>query len=272
MYFANSNTAHIYNGYGYERNGDLISSFGGQNPGFSDAWLNRAIQGTPNNIDRTNDAMGGIPRDFWAFTEEDMPLNMDYSGSFMFGGHLRYMLNSDFGVFAELNGTFPVTVGQFTIERTDLPLGNQRDRIETFQIRGEEQRLSVNIGIHQVIGRKAAERKGKTPTILPFIDVGATVLFSKFEESFIQLNGDAPNSEFEVDLTRFYNRQGAQTNEANLLTGVGLGGFANGGIQITLGRKFTIDLCYVANLQQVRLGDLSEVGFQHQVLLRAIYM
>ena len=262
VYFANKQTARIYGGYGYLRDGEIIKSF-------SNSWLNQAIQGTPQAEDRTSFAMDAAPGE-WIFNESDMPGLMTYRGSFMFGGHLRYMINSDFGFFTEVNGTFPVTVGEFTIQRVaPSPDPSQNQRLERFQIRGEEQRLMVNLGIHKVLGRKAAEAKGKAPTILPYFDLGGSVTFVKFEANFINL-GDFQGGV--VDLTNFFTNQGQFVESANLLTGTGLGGFGSLGAQITLGRKFTIDFGYVANLQQIRLGELNDIGLQHQIVLRAIYM
>ncbi|NEN25715.1 hypothetical protein G3O08_19685 [Cryomorpha ignava] len=269
FYFANKNTARIYNGYGYERDGAIISTF-------AQSWLNRAISGPPNGSfqseDRTSEAMRAAPGE-WIFAESDMPGEMTYRPSFMFGGHLRYMFNSDFGVFTEINGTFPVTVGQFTIQRVaPSPDPTQNQRLEQFQIRGEEQRLFINLGLHRVLGRKAVEKSGKPTIILPYFDLGATVTFAKFEENVIDMGEYVVNFNRIVDLTQFYTQQGQFVESANLLTGMGFGGFGSIGGQITLGRKFTIDIGYVANFQQVKLGDIKETGIQHQFVLKAIYM
>lgn len=265
FYFANKKTARIYNGYGYQRDGQIVSTF-------SQTWLNQAIQGSFQAEDRTSEAMRAAPGE-WIFAENDMPGEMTYRPSFMFGGHLRYMFNSDFGMFTEINGTFPVTVGEFTIQRTapsSDPLQNQR--LEKFQIRGEEQRMFINLGIHKVMGRKAAEEKGKVPTVLPYFDLGATVTFAKFEENLIDLGEYVVSFDRVVDITQFYTQQGQFLESANTLTGMGLGGFGSIGAQITLGRKFTIDIGYVANMQQIKLGEIKETGFQHQFVIKAIYM
>ncbi|MCZ4408951.1 hypothetical protein O3Q51_09040 [Cryomorphaceae bacterium 1068] len=265
-YFANKNTAQIYGGYGYQRDGFLNN--------FENSWLNFAINGPPiQNKQRTNDAMNAADGE-WSFTESDMPGIMRYRPSFLFNVHFRYMLNSDFGFFMEMGGTFPVTVGEFTITRTNNT-GIQNDILETFAIRGEEQRLIINIGMHKVLGREAAERKGKNPSILPYIDLGGTLTFTKYEANFINLDLGTNNVEFFnpiVDLSIQRNVDGSVYNQANVLTGVGLGGFGSVGLQLTLGRKFTIDFGYVANLQQINLGEVSEIGLQHQFVLRAIYM
>ncbi|MCH2216226.1 MAG: hypothetical protein MK086_13745, partial [Flavobacteriales bacterium] len=52
-YFANSNTASIYGGYGYDRDGFVISDF-------SRAWLNQAIQRGDFQEGRTSFALDGI--------------------------------------------------------------------------------------------------------------------------------------------------------------------------------------------------------------------
>lgn len=260
-YFANKNTARIYDGHGYRRSGEIIKSF-------TSTWLNQAIQGTPQAEDRTSTAMGLAPGE-WIFTESDMPGTMTYSGSFLYGGHLRYMFSSDFGVFLELNGTNPVTVGEFTIQ--DLTAsGTDPSQVQTFRkfgIRGEEQRLMVNAGLHRVMFREQRERQGKSTAILPYVDAGFNMTFVKFQENFIELG-----SQGNVDLMAFYNNQGVFQDNANVLTGVGFGGFAALGAQITIGRKFTIDMGYSASFETIKLGEVKELGIQHQLLFKAIYM
>ncbi len=259
VYFANNKTANFYDGFGYSRDGGKL--------GFTNSWLNLAIQGSPQAQDRTSDALGGITADEWRFDESDMPLQMTFGGSFLYGAHVRYMFNSDFGLFSEIYGTNPVTTGQFTIQKqTGNPLGN--DNLESFGIRGEEQRLLITLGIHRVLGRKAATARGKTPSILPYFDLGFNATFSKFEANFINLGDLAGN----VDLTVFFNNQGQFTDAANVLTGAGVGGFAALGMQITIGRKFTIDLGYVASFEQINLGELNQRALQSQIVLKAIYM
>src|SRR5690554_678836 len=84
FYFANKNTAQIYGGYGYYRDGEMISNF-------SQSWLYRAVNSPPDaNEKRTSEAMRAAPGE-WIFAEDDMPGQMTYRPSFMFGGHLRYM-------------------------------------------------------------------------------------------------------------------------------------------------------------------------------------
>lgn len=176
------------------------------------------------------------------------------------------MFNADFGVFTEIGGAFPKVTGRFTVTKLN-PSSTPGDRVRTFGIRGEEQRFFANLGMHRVLGRKSLERQGKTSSILPYIDLGANITFTKFEANIIDLEEEGT-----VDLTVFYNQQGQYINQANLLTGVGFGGFGGAGIQITIGSKFTIDLGYVGTLTTINLGEISGTAFQHQVVLKAIYM
>ena len=91
--------------------------------------------------------------------------------------------------------------------------------------------------------------------------------FVKFEENFIELG-----SEGNVDLMVFFDNLGNFQADANVLTGVGFGGFGSLGAQITIGRKFTIDMGYSASFETIKLGEVKELGIQHQVVLKAIYM
>ncbi|HKL40168.1 MAG TPA: hypothetical protein VJ894_05780 [Cryomorphaceae bacterium] len=259
FYFANNNTAVIYGGYGYQRDGTIND--------FANAWLNRSIQGNPEFRRQTSDALG-LADGEWAFTEDDMPGVMQFSGSFMYGGHLRYMFNADFGVYAEINGTNPVTVGEFTIQTfSPSPDPTQNQRLRRFGIRGEEQRLIVNLGLHRVLFREQFEKQGRSTTILPYVDVGINFTFTKFEENFYSLDDGVVR-----DLTLFFNQQNQFVDQANLLTGAGFGGFAAVGGQITLGSKFILNIGYNASFEQIKLGDVNERGLQSQVVLKAIYM
>jgi len=258
-YFANNNSAVIYGGYGYQRDGTIND--------FANAWLNRSIQGNPEFRRQTSTALG-LADGEWAFTEDDMPGATQSSRPLLYGGHLRYMFNADFGVYAEINGTNPVTVGEFTIQTfSPSPDPTQNQRLRRFGIRGEEQRLIVNLGLHRVLLREQFERHGRSTTILPYVDVGINFNFTKFEENFYSLDDGVVR-----DLTVFFNQQSQFVDEANLLTGAGFGGFAALGGQITLGSKFILNIGYNASFEQIKLGEVNERGLQSQVVLKAIYM
>jgi hypothetical protein len=258
-YFANNNTAYIYGGYGYQRDGTIND--------FANAWLNQSLQGNPQFRRETSEALG-LADGEWAFTEDDMPGLMQFSGSFMYGGHLRYMFNADFGVYAEINGTNPVTVGEFTIQTfSPSPDPTQNQRLRRYGIRGEEQRLILNFGLHRVLFRELFEEQGRSTTILPYVDVGINFTFVKFEENFYSLDDGVVQK-----LTIFFNQQAQFVDQANLLTGAGFGGFAAAGGQITLGSKFIIDIGYNASFEQIKLGEVNERGLQSQIVLKAIYM
>jgi hypothetical protein len=259
FYKANSATASIYGGYGFDRDGKRLL--------FATSWLNQAIQGNPQAIARTSDAVNLAPQE-WQFTESDMPGSMRFSPQFMWGGHLRYHFNPDFGLYMEVNGTQPVTVGEFTITTfsgSNLP--GEQQQFRRFQIRGEEQRLIFTLGAHQVIGRKAKERRHQSTLFLPFVDFGINSTLTKFEENVIFL-GDQVGT---VDLTIFYQQQGIQIDEAQILTGVGLGAFGGFGGQFHLGQSIMFDLAYIASFEQIKLGEINQRAFQHIIVLRAIW-
>ena len=258
-YWANNNTANAYDGRGYDRSGAFYSTASQ----FGQVWLNQAMQGSIQAEQRTDRLMNP---DDWEFTPSDMPLQMNFGASFMWMGHLRYMFNADFGVYTEIGGAFPVAIGEFTVTRLN-PSTTPGDQVRRFGIRGEEQRFFINLGAHRVLGRKSLEEQGKTSSILPYIDFGLNVTFTRFEANFINLDEEGT-----VDLTVFFNQQGQFVDQANLLTGAGFGGFGGAGIQIAIGSKFTIDLGYQATFVNVNLGEISEFGAQHQLILKAIYM
>lgn len=257
FYQANSNTGGIYSGYGFDR--------GGARNNFTNGWLNQAIQGNPIFRARTREAMG-FTDDNWTFDESDMPNEMRFTPSFMWGAHFRWHVNPDFALFGEIGGTNPTTTGEFTIVNQSAAPGQlENQRINRLQIRGEEQRFLISLGARQTIGRKQREQRGLGTSLLPLIEFGLNSTFVSFEENFINLNGTT------VDLTQFFQQQGFQVDEARQLTGVGFGAFGGAGVQIHLGADIMIDLVYRASLEHVRLGEWDERGFQHIFLLRALW-
>lgn len=257
FYQANSNTADIYSGYGFDR--------GGARNNFSNGWLNQAIQGNPIFRARTREAMG-FADDNWTFDESDMPNEMRFSPAFMWGAHFRWHLNPDFGLFGEIGGANPKTNGEFTIVNQSAAPGQlESQRINRLGIRGEEQRLLISVGARQTIGRKQREQRGLGTALLPLVEFGLNSTFVSFEENIIDLNGTT------IDLTQFFQQQGIQVEEARQLTGVGFGAFGGAGVQIHLGADIMIDLVYRASFEHVRLGEWDQRGFQHVFLLRALW-
>ncbi|MCA1751003.1 MAG: hypothetical protein ABR572_13130 [Cryomorphaceae bacterium] len=257
FYQANSNTASIYNGYGFDR--------AGARNNFANAWLNQALQGNDINRRNTRNAMG-FSDDNWSFGEDDMPNEMRYTPSFMWGAHFRYHLNPDFAFFAEVGGTSPTTTGEFTIVNQSAQPGQlESQRINRVEIRGEEQRLLLTLGVRRALGREKKERENRSTAILPFFEFGVNSTFVSFEENFINL--DLPTR----DLTRFFQQQGFQVDEARQLTGVGFGAFGTLGIQIHLGSDIMIDLGYRPSFEHVKLGEWDQRGFQHIAVVRGVW-
>lgn len=257
FYQANSNTASIYNGYGFDR-------AGAQN-NFANAWLNQALQGNDINRRNTRNVMG-FSDDNWSFGEDDMPNEMRYTPSFMWGAHFRYHLDPDFAFFAEVGGTSPTTTGEFTIVNQSAQPGQlESQRINRIEIRGEEQRLLLTLGVRRALGREKKERENRSTAILPFFEFGINSTFVSFEENFINL--DLPTR----DLTRFFQQQGVQVDEARQLTGVGFGAFGTLGIQIHLGSDIMIDLGYRPSFEHVKLGEWDQRGFQHIAVVRGVW-
>ena len=209
FYFPNKAAATLYNGYGYSRSGEQNN--------FQDSWLNQAIGSGASIIERNNVAAAiaeesGYPvtADDYLFSESDMPYRMDYTPSFMYGLHLRYHFNADFAAFLEINGTRPTTVGEFTVHLTNVVTSQPGEYVRSYQIRGEEQRLIFNLGIHKDLGRKEK--------LKPYFEIGANSTFTKFEENIIKIGN------YTRDLSVFLNQYNQYQTSARNLTGIGFGG------------------------------------------------
>lgn len=262
-YFANPATAVLYDGSGFDRDGNRYTDL-------RNFWLYRAIysdiRGGSN--DQVDPAIVEIldPATFVAFTESDMPFNMRYGPSFMYGAHVGYSFTGNFSMFFEVNGTNPVTVSEFTIQvNPGASADPSPDNLRRFQIRGEEQRLIFNLGAKKTLGNNEFFR--------PYLEGGVNSTFAKFESNVINLESSTNNfvPPLVKDITRYQTNIGGNIEQARNLTGVGFGAFAGLGGQLTMGDKFILNLGYIASYEQVKLGYVESRNFQHIIVLRVIY-
>ena len=262
-YFANKHDAQLYNGYGFDRNGQRLS--------FSESWLNQQFNfpgGGSSNYpvsrqeiteEIANNNNGVSTTEDIRFTESDMPFEMVYDPGIMVGLHLRYNKDVKNAFLLDFNFTQLRASGEFTIDRPNYITADPSEgTLLYYPIIGQEQRFYLNLGYHRVFG--------DNEVLNWYGEIGANMTYAQFEENRIQVHN------YDADITIERNFQGTQTQEAIEISSFGLGGFIGAGAQITLGDKFTVDLGY--SLMNTRLDLVSnpERTFQHGVILRAIYM
>lgn len=261
--FADKYSTHLYDGYGFERDGTKITDF-------TRSWMYQSLLETYGKLavgrpDRIAQELNVGPGEY-EFNASDMPVNLTYNIAFSFGLHGRYHFDNRNALLFNINFSKLVVNGQFTIEKTNsTPISdpsdpgaiNYSDKIQTFGIRGEEQRVMLQAGYQRILG--------KGQLLNPLIELGVDLTFSKFDGNKAEVNS------LVMDLEMNYDRFGNLSQEARNLTGVGVGAFGGLGLQLELGGKWTMQLVYDAVFQKIALGNDTKHRFHHNIGLRAIY-
>lgn len=259
---ADSYSARLYDGYGFDRDGQPNT--------FANSFMNQQINGLYGNPqsqqgDQIAQQLNVGPGE-WRFDESDMPTNLTYNLGFAFGLQGRYNFDNKNALLFNINFAQLTINGQFTIELlTTQPISdpnnpgaiNFAEPIQTFGIRGEEQRVMLQAGYQRILGNHE---------YFNFVfEAGIDLTFAKFDGNQAQINS------LVIDLTTFYNRFGAQTEAARNLTGVSAGVFGGLGAQLETGGKWTVQLLYNPIMQKIALGTDTKYGLHHTLGLRAIY-
>ena len=85
-FFANNYTAALYNGYGYDIDGN-------PNDFFNSFMYRRIMIDYGGNFGTTTDQVAaalGVNHGEWSFDQNDMPASVTYNTAFMLGAHLQY--------------------------------------------------------------------------------------------------------------------------------------------------------------------------------------
>ena len=254
-YFANKYTASAYDGYGFDIDGHRNSTF-------ESSYMNEKINneyGGYNGygVDQIAVALG-VNHGDWVFAETDMPINMHYTPSFIFGIEGRYSVDKKNAIELNMNFAKLAVVGNFTIT-TLPPAGSSQinNSIQTFGIKGGEQRLMLQAGYCRIIG--------KNPVANLLIEGGMNITYTKFATDQILINN------LKIDLTAFYDYQGVQANYTKKPVGFGLGAYGGIGINITGSDSYTVQLVYNPSYEGIKIVDNSELKWQHAIALRAYY-
>lgn len=267
---SNGYSARMYDGYGFDLDGNRNN--------FENSFLNLQINGPTNNPNLTmqmrnrvtqalNETMSVDPHD-WEFTIEDMPRSdqIKYNIAFAFGLQGRYNFDDRNSLLFNINFSQVTVNAEFTITILNpQPIsdpGNPGaivypDRYPKFGIRGDEQRVMLQLGYQRILGNNDFFNW--------VIEAGADLTFAKFGENQAQINS------YVINLKTFYNQVGGFDRAARNLTGVAAGVFGGFGGQIEAGGKWTIQLLYNPIYQKIALGTDTRYGLHHTLGLRAIY-
>jgi hypothetical protein len=253
--FANKYTASLYDGYGYDLNGNKNT--------FENSFMYRKIVmeygGGNGQIDQIALALN-VDHGDWTFDETDMPINLRYNTAFLVGFHSRYCMNKKDAILLNVNASKLSINGAFTIIVTRPPFGPQVPGymdIRTFSITGGEERLMFQLGYQRILG--------DDNKLNFFIEGGANLSMAKFEKNQIMINS------LLIDLTTFYNQFGYIEYRAKNLTGIGIGAFSGLGLNLSMSPKWTLQLLYNLSLEGINIGEDHKLKLQQAIGLRGYY-
>ncbi|HEY0030716.1 MAG TPA: hypothetical protein VGC65_08155 [Bacteroidia bacterium] len=252
-YFANKYTADAYDGYGFDLDGkrnDFLNSYMYQK-------IVMQYGGGYGNVDQIALALN-VNHSDWTFEEDDMPINMRYTPAFLFGLQCRYSVDGKNAISINVNAAKINVTGNFTIQTIPQTGSTQiNNSIQTFGIKGSEQRLMIQLGYNRIFGDNEKANF--------FAEAGLNMTYSQFDKNEILING------LYINLLEFYDYQGIQVGYTRLPRGMGLGAYAGAGLNITMSEKFTIQLMYSPSYEGIAIGANTRLKLQNAVGLRAYY-
>ncbi len=253
-YFANKYTAGAYDGYGFDLDGLRNTSFE------SSYMYNKIIMeygGGYGQVDQIALALNVNHAD-WSFTENDMPVNMHYTPAFLLGLQCRYSVDNKNAISLNINAAKLSISGNFTIT-TVPPTGSTQinNSIQTFGIKGGEQRLMIQLGYNRIFGNNEK--------VNLFAEGGINMTYSQFDKNEILINN------LQINLMEFYDFQGVQNNYTKAPRGMGFGAYGGAGINLSMSEKFTIQLIYSPSFEGIKIGNNPKLKWQHAIGLRAYY-
>lgn len=260
-FWANQNTAYIYDGYGFDENGQrntfansilynqIVNVYGGANGGVD--YIAQLL-----NINHGD----------WYFNQQNMPINLRYTTTYMVGLNTRYQINKKANITLNINGSKLLVNGKFTISSATKTNGIQNQgKVKEFTIVGAEQRLMFQLGYQRIIG--------KNEKLKFMVEGGLNFILSKAQKNQAILssdqNGGANN--FTIDLMNVYNQVPYIFYSKKYFIGAGIGAVAGLGLHLTINPKYTIQLLYNPSYDRVSLGYNPEFKLQHGVGLRIYY-
>ncbi len=255
-YFANQYTASIYDGYGFD--------IDGQKNNWENSFMNQKINieyggyGFPGQPDQIATALN-IDYQTWTFNESDMPTKMRYTPAFSVGLNCIYSADIRNAILLNVNLAKLNISGNFTIITPQQAGSSQmNDRIKTFAIKGVEQRMMFQFGYQRILG--------DNEKVNFFVEGGLHVTVTKYDRNEILINN------LTIDLTNYNNS--VLFSSALLVRkpiGTGLGAFAGFGTNLTINPKFTIQLLYSPTYERVNIGVNPRLKLQNAIGLRAYY-
>jgi len=264
-FWANKYTAYLYDGYGFDQNGQrntfnnsilynqIVNVYGGANGGVD--YIAQLL-----NVNHSD----------WYFNEQDMPTNLRYTTTYLVGLNTRYQINKKASITLNINGSRLNVNGKFTISSTsssNFGSGSaSQSKLHQFTIVGAEQRLMFQLGYQRILG--------KNEKLNFMIEGGLNFILSKVQKNQAILNSENPNNSqnnITIDLMSIYNQSPYNYYSAKYLVGGGIGAFGGIGFNLNINPRYTVQLLYNPSYDRVSLGYNPKFKLQHGIGLRVYY-
>lgn len=254
-YFANNYTAGNYGGYGFDINGN-------RNTFLNSPMYQKIVNeygGGYGQHDQIADALG-VDQNKWEFNESDMPFNMHYTPAILVGANFKIPLSRRSSIIVNVNGTKLRIEGNFTITTLKPASANPaiNPNIQTFAIKGGEQRLLFQLGYQHLFG---------DDDMFNFLLEGGLIgTLAKFDKSMIYINN------LQIDLTYSANQtQYVAPYSSKRPIGFGVGAYAGMGANIDVSPKFNVQLIYTPSYEKINIGPTPTLKLQNGIGLRVYY-
>jgi hypothetical protein len=260
-FWANRHTAYIYDGYGFDENG--------QRNTFSNSILYNQIVNVYGGANGGNDYIAqllNVNHGDWYFTEQDMPINLRYTTTYLVGLNARYQIHKKAGIMLNINASKLIVNGKFTISSTTRNNGFQSQaKINEFTITGAEQRLMFQLGYQRILG--------DNEKLNLMVEGGLNIIFSKAQKNQAFLNSELNEgaNNFTIDLMTVYNQPPYSFYSVKYLIGAGIGAVGGIGFHLTFNPRYTVQLLYSPSYDRVGLGYNPSFRLQHGVGLRVYF-
>jgi hypothetical protein len=259
-YFANQYTASNYDGYGFDFDGNRNSfensfmytkiwrQYGGYDNSTQLDQIATALSSTGQNVDYHT----------WSFDESNMPVNMRYAPAFLLGLQTRYTADKKNAILLNLNAAKLTINGNFTIILPQQATSTQvNNRIQTFAIKGGEQRLLFQLGYQHLFG--------DSETFNFLLEGGLNVTLAKFDKEVIQINN------LTIDLLSNYFQPGFPATIVKRPIGWGFGAFGGLGFNLNMNPKCTVQLVYDPSYESIHIEPNPRLKLQNAIGIRAYY-